>query len=507
MFSITEVIRDYLARQCKFLLFLIINIALHIAVAAEECLDFIKGYLIAMVESWNNNHHAGIISIVNSFDDNAESKYLSLRRPSILDSGVSTSSSTSSLCQASSTIKESPLVTASPSFSPCPNIGQPHKLSLQDSYKTLSEQTHRNSITRLMPLREVDDPSPHTSNHQLTSRRERWINHPMIPHARRSYVQPVLSDPIQRRTPAPFKLASRSDTWPHPMGRQESGTSCDMLFNSQSSITNHVPILPQRSHTVVHRPIYPPPLPQRRHSDLASSSACTTILSRFSPILDDFNEDDKDDIYEDAEHCKSKLLDCITPKQCKQLENDSKIEAIQVHIRGQPNSGKLQKKLWKRANTPRKRKRPSVHKRSLTHSSDASSDDSDTPKYKLKPHRRVSSYHPECKTSVVRQTRRKTADAFLYIDSQVEKANLRSANAGQSSISPDHITPPSEGDNEESEHSSDKHSGVRHSYIRVAIISNNILYACLSLAEIFCCQCTNCISSCESLTITFHCRK
>ena len=69
------------------------------AVAAEDFIDVIKGYLIAMVESWNSNHHPGIFSIVNSFDGNGESKYLSLRCPSILDSGVSISSSTSSLCQ------------------------------------------------------------------------------------------------------------------------------------------------------------------------------------------------------------------------------------------------------------------------------------------------------------------------------------------------------------------------------------------------------------------------
>ena len=73
----------------------------------------------------------------------------------------------------------------------------------------------------------------------------------MIPHVR-SYVQPVLGDPIQQRIriPAPLKVTSRSDTWPYPMERQRSGTSCDKLSNSQTSITNHVPILPQCSHTV-----------------------------------------------------------------------------------------------------------------------------------------------------------------------------------------------------------------------------------------------------------------
>ena len=448
---------------------MIINIVLLNAVAAEDCLDVIKGYLISMVESWNSNHHAGIISVVNSFDGNGETKYLTLRKPSILDSGVSTSSSTSSLCHAS---KESPLVTASPLFPPCPNIGQTHKLSLQDSYKTLSEQIHRNSITSLKPLREVQDPSPHTSKHQLTGHHEKQINHSVIPHARRSYVQPVLGDPIQRRIPAPLKVTSRLDTWPYPMERQRSGTSCDKLSNSQTSIANQVPILPQRSHTVVHRQIYPPPLPLRRHSDLASA---TTILSRFSPTLDDFNEDGKEDIYEDAEHCKAGLLDYITPKQCKRIENDSKSEATQGHIEGQPNIGKLQKKLWKRNNTPGKRMRLSIHKQSLTHSSDSSSDDSSTLKIKPKPQRRVSSYHPPHRTSVVRPTRRVTAGAVLIFDSQVDYTSPKTTDADQCSTLPDqdnvnpHVAAASEGDNEESEHNSGKHSKVRHMHLEYCL--------------------------------------
>ena len=556
---------------------------LYQTVAAEDCLDAIKKYLIAMIESWNSDHpnlHAGIVSTVSSFDANKDYRYLSLRSPSnfdTTDSGAGTGLSTSSLpCR-----NEFPLVTASPLFSPPPNVGQPHKLPLQDSYKTLSEQIHRNSKTSLKTMSEVEDPNPHmTSNHQLTGHRERQINHPVIPHAR-SYVQPVLGDLIQRRTPAPLKVASKLGTWPYPIERQGSGISCDKLSNSQTSTTN------QRSHTVVHRQIYPPPLPLRRHSDLASA---TTILSRFSSTLDDFNEDSKDDIYEDAEHCKTGLLDYITPKQHKYIESDSKSESTQGYIEGQPNIqpdpinttalvsephpmetqesstnctnhhrslvllqrshsavhrpnhppplplqrhsdlslqtttmsptlddfnedeendnyedietlryitprqhtvakdksetnqrqpiegqpdiGKLQKKLWNRNSTFKKRKRPPVHKRSLTHSSDASSDDSDAPKNKPKPQRRMSSYHPPHRTSVVTPIRRRTVGAFPIFDLHNTKPKTTDANQcstlpDQSNVNPDiaHTAATSEGDNEESEHNSGKHSKVRYMHL------------------------------------------
>ena len=450
---------------------MIINITLHNAVAADDCLDAIKEYLIAMVESWNNSHHhAGIISIVKSFDDSKESKYLSLRRPSIIDSGVSTSSSTSSLHYTSSPFKESPLVTASSPFPPCPKTGRSHKRSLQHFYKTPLERIHRTTVACLMPPGKVDNPSPHTSNHQLTGHHETQINHPIVSYTRRSYVQPVLGDPIQQRT---IGTLHRLATWPYPMEIQGSSTKCYKPSDNQTSITDHIPTLPRRSRTVVHRPIYPPPLPLRRYSDLASSSMDTTTLSRFSPSLDDFNEDDKEDTYEDAEHCIIGVLDQITPKQHKHIETDPKSEATQRHIEGQPNIGKLQKKLWKRNNILRKGKHLSVHKQSLTHSSDASSDDSDTPKNKLKPQRRVSSYHPLRRTSVVNPTRRKTTDALPSLDLQVEKANLRTANAEQPSSLPDQksvnlhnacIAAASEGDNEESEHNSGKYSIVRHIY-------------------------------------------
>ena len=441
-----------------------------------------------MVESWNSGHpnlHAGITSVVSSFDGNKDYRYLSLRCPSNLDpdSGVGTGPSASSLPRRSRSSKESPLVTAAPSFPTRPNTGQSHKLSLQDFYKTPSEQIHRNTVTSLLPLREVDDPTPPTSNHQLTGRRERRINHPMIPHARRSYVQPVLGDPIQRRTSAPFKLASG----PHPMEIQGRSTN---YTNHQTPITtvSHVPVSPQRSHSAVRRPNYPPPLPLRRHSD---SSSHTTTLSRFSPTLDDFNEVEEEDNYEDIEP-----LRFITPRQHTVAEDKSETNQRQ-HIEGRPNIGKLQKKLWKRNSTIKKRQRPAVHKRSLTHSSDASSDDSDTPKNKPKPQRRMSSFHPPHRTSVVRPTRRRTAGALPIFDSQVDNktadADQRSTLPDQNHVNPHiaHIAAASEGDNEESEHNSGKHSKVRHMHLEyylnicISLYRNHLLsllhHLCLQL--------------------------
>ena len=427
-----------------------------------------------MVESWNNgNHnlHAGIASIVSSFDGNKDYRYLSLRWPSNLDpdSGVGTGPSTSSLPRSSRPSKESSLVNSSSSFAQQHNTGQLHKLSLQDSYKTSSEQIHRNTVTCLMPLGEIDNTSPCTSNHQLTGRRERHLIHPMIPHthARRSYAQPVLSEPIQRRTSAPVKIGSGLSARPYPMETQGSSTNCNGISNHQTSFTTHVPILPQRSHSAVRRPNHPPPLPVRRHSD---SSSRTTTLSRFSPTLDDFNEDDEEDNYEDIEP-----LNYITPRQHTVAEDEHETNQRQ-HIEGRPNIGKLQKKLWKRNSTLKKGKRPAVHKRSLTHSSDASSDDSDTPKSKPKLQRRVSSYHPPHRASVVRPTRRKTAGALPL---QLENANLRTADADQCST-PDQnninphiaqIAAASEGDNEESEHNNGKHSRVRHIHLFAVLLS------------------------------------
>ena len=299
----------------------------------------------------------------------------------------------------------------------------------------------------------------------------------MIPHARRSYVQPVLGVPIQQRTSAPFKLASG----PHLMETQ--GSSTNYTYR-QTAVTSHVPISPQHSHSAVHRPL-------RRHSD---SSSPTNTLSRFSPTLDDFNEDEKDDNYEDIEP-----LRFITPRHYTIAEDKSESNQRQhIYIEGRPNIGKLQKKLWKRNSTLKKVKHPSVHKplfthslshtsikkphKPSTHSSDASSDDSDTPRHKPKPQRRALSYHPPHRTSVVRPTRRTTAGALPIFDSQVDNTNLRTVDADQCSTLSDqnnphiaHIAAASEGDNEESEQNSGKHSKVRHMHLEY------YLNVCLSL--------------------------
>ena len=222
--------------------------------------------------------------------------------------------------------------------------------------------------------------------------------------------------------------------------------------NHQTVLTSHLPISSQRSHSAVRRPSYPPPLPLRRHSD---SSLHATTLSIFSPTLDDF------------------------------IVAEDKSETNQRHhIEGQPNIGKLQKKLWKRSSTFEKGKCPSVHQPSFTHSSDASSDDSDTPKNKSKPQRRASSYHPPRRTSVVRPTRRRTAGALPIFDSQIVNTNPKTADADQCTTLPDqnhvnpqiaHVAAASEGDNEESEYNRGKHSKVRHMHLE------HYLNICISL--------------------------
>ena len=425
-------------------------------------MDAIKDYLIGMVESWNNDHsnvHAGITSIVSSFGSKKDYKYLSLRLPSNLDSGVGTGPSTSSLPRRSRPSKESPLAATPPLYPPRPKMGQLHKLSLQESHKSPPEEMHRNTVASLMPVGEVERPSntfPRTSHHELPSRRERRMNQPVMSHARRSY---VFGDPIQRRISAPWKLVSGLGARHNPMERQGSG---GRLSNHQAS--DHPPVLPQRSHSSTHSPNYPPPLPQRRHSDSVSSNINT--LTRFSPTLDDFNEDEEEDD-DDAQYSIIGALDYIAPRQ--HAEGSHKNETKCRNVEGRPNISKLQKKLWKRNSTFKKGKRPSVHKRSLVHSSDASSDDSDTTKNKPKPQRRISSYHPTYRrVSVVKPVRRRTAGAFPNLDLQLEDAELNTANVGQSStlhnqikVKPN-IALASDGDNEESELNSGNNSRVRH---------------------------------------------
>lgn len=416
---------------------------LHKAIGAEDCLDTIKEYLIGMVESWNNNHinlHTGISSIITSFGSKKDYKYLSLRCPSNLDSGVGTCPSTSSLPRKSRPSRESPLVTEPPAVPPRPKeslSGRPHKFSLQESSMSHSVELQRKTVSSVMPpvgeAEKLSATFPRTSFNDLPSR-ERRTNHPMISHAKRSYVHP---DSIRRRISAPWKLSSGLNPQPNPMG----STDHKKLSYHQSS-PNGPPSLPQRSHSSVQRPSYPPPLPQRKHSEAVSSHI--TALSRFSPTLDDFIEDEEED-YEEAHYSIVGALDYIAPKQL---------------VEGRPNIGKLQKKLCKRNSTLRKGRRPSVHKRSLTHSSDdASSDDSDAPKNKPKPQRRVSSYHPMHRISVTKPIRRKTFGAIPNLDSLVEDAMPKTTDVDQSSSLLKQAA--SEGDNEASEHNSSKSSGVR----------------------------------------------
>ena len=424
---------------------IILNHLLHKAIGAEDCLDTIKEYLIGMVESWNNdriNLHTGISSVVTSFDSKKDYKYLSLRCPSNLDSGVGTCPSTSSLPRRSRPSRESPL-TGPPSIPPRP------KESLSENSQELSQsvEIHRNTVASVVPVGGVQNPSatfPRTSCVELPSRQRR-INHPMIPHSRRSY---IFRDTIQRRTSAPWQLVSGLGARPNPMDRQADHRK---LCSHQPSTPLN---LPQRSHSSVQTPGYPPPLPQRRHSDSVSSHI--NAPSRFSPTLDGCIEDDEEEDYEDAYYSTIGALEYIAPKQLK--------------LEGRPNIGKLQKKLWKRNSTLKKGRRPSVHKRSLTHSSDASSDDSDAPKSKPKPQRRVSSYHPPHRHSVTRLTRRKTAGSIPNLDSLVEDGIPKTPDVDhdQSStldIVNAHIAAAIEGDNEASEHHSGKSSGVRHMHL------------------------------------------
>ena len=390
-----------------------------------------------MVESWNNNRsnlHTGISSIVNSFGSKKDYKYLSLRCPSNLDSGVGTCPSTSSLPRKSRPSRESPLATEPPAVPPRTEeslSGKPHKYSLQEPSMSHSVELHRNTVSSVMPVGEAGNLSatfPRTSFNDLPSR-ERRINYPMISHSKRSYVFP---DSIRRRTSAP--QPNTIDSTDH------------RKLSYHRSSPNGPPSLPQRSHSSVHRPGYPPPLPQRRHSESVSShESHITASSRFSPTLDDFIEDEEEDDDEEAHYSIVGALEYIAPKQL---------------IEGRPNIGKLQKKLWKRNSTLKKGRRPSVHKRSLTHSSDdASSDDSDAPKSKPKPQRRISSYHPTHRVSVTRPIRRKTAGSVPNLDSLVEDAMPKTTDVDQSSTLPKQAA--SEGDNEASEHNSGKSSGVR----------------------------------------------
>ena len=412
------------------------------AIGAEDCLDTIKEYLIGMVESWNNNRsnlHTGIYSIVNSFGGGMKDyKYLSLRCPSNLDSGVGTCPSTSSLPRKSRPSRESPLATEPPAVPPRPKeslSGKPHKYSLQEPSMSHSVELHRNTVSSVGPVGEnLSATFPRTSFNDLPQR-ERRINYPMIPHSKRSY---VFQDSIRRRTSAPWKLASGLSPQPNSIDSTDlRKLSCPL------SSPNDPSSLPRRSHSSVHRPGYPPPLPERRHSESASSQINT--LSRFSPTLDDFIEDEEEEDYEEERYSTVGALEYIAPKQL---------------VEGRPDISKLQKKLCKRNSTLKKGRRPSVHKRSLTHSSDdASSDDSDAPKSKPKPQRRVSSYHPMHRTSVTKPIRRKTAGSFPNLESLVEDAMPKTADVDQSSTLPKQ--PASEGDNEASEHNSSKNSGVR----------------------------------------------
>ena len=421
---------------------------------AEQCVDAIKEYLIGMVESWNNNHsnlHAGITSIVSSFDGNKDYKYLSLRWPSGLDSGIGTCASTSSLPRRSRPSKESPVIPPRPKAS-LTEHSQLHKFSLQDLHTSSLEGIHGSTVSMAgVENHGTGTTFPRTSNHEPTQRVRR-INVPIVAHGRRSYVTPEV---IQRRISAPWRLVSGLGTRPMPVERKRSHQ-----FPSHQS--NHPPNLPHRSHSAQRGPIYPPPLPRRIHSESVGASI-NTLPTIFSPTLDDFNEDEEENDGE-ARYATVSALEYIAPK--KHTETGHEVQTNHKNVKGRPNIGKLQKKLWKRNSTLRKGKRPSVHKRSLTHSSDASSDDSDIVKRKPRPQRRVSSYHPPRRISLTKltPTRRKTADSFPDVDSPVENTT---ADVDQSNALPDqengdvHVMPASDGDNEESECNGGRHSGVR----------------------------------------------
>ena len=441
----------------------------HKAMTAEHCLDTVKDYLIGMVESWDgsNNLHTGIISIVNSFGSK-DYKYLSLRYPSGVDSGVTTSgsrgASASSLPRKSRPSKESPLAMEPPLVPPRPIetfTPRPHKLSLQDSYRNKSENEHRKTVNSVMPVRGVAENTstafPHAETHNLPTHHVRHKNQPIIP-PQRSF---VYTDPVKRRTSAPTKLISGSGAQASSVGRQESDNHFKKVSDHHISTTQ---TLPYRSRSE-RRPGYPPPLPKRRHSDSVDSSAIRS--SKFSPTLDDFTEDEEDIDEEDSHYSVIGALDYIVPKQHR--EADHKTEGSRNDVESQPNIGKLQKELQKRNSTLKKRKRPSLHKRSFTHSSDASSDDSDAGKRKFKLERRVSSYHPQHKkTSVTRSTavRRKTAGSLPISSSPME---ITVQLPDQEKSRPP-IQPTSDGDSEATEHLISKQHEVRHVQLEYLLV-------------------------------------
>lgn len=509
------VIRDYFTKQREcYNPSLIKSCIVCVAMTADHCLDTIKDYLIGMVESWNNdriNLHSGISSIVSSFGSKKDYKYLSLRCPSGLDSGVGTCASTSSLPRRSRPSKESPLATEPPSVPPRPmesliGHGKLHKLSLQEPHPTSqSEGMHRNTTSSVLPLGEAEDRSatfPRIGDHKSTnciSNREstsrvRRINQPSVIHGKRSY---VTADPIQRRTSAPWKLASASGVQPRPVERKGSSAGYQV---HHALHTGHSPILPNRSLSAEHGPIYPPPLPRRRISESVDSGA-KTLMPRFSPILDDFDEDDED-FDEDAKYSIIGALDYISPRRHAETDHDVKIKCKGVE--GRPNISKLQKKLCNRNSTLRKGRRPSLHKRSLNHSSDASSDDSDSKKNKSRPQRRTSSYHPPRRISKSAMTRRKTDGSFPIVDSPEEK-DLTLKTVDDNAL-PDQekvnlsISPAGDGDNEESEWNGSKHSEVRHDIIKVhSTLTRNV--------ETTWSDYTIDVTSCEKVEITICNRK
>ena len=275
-----------------------------------------------------------------------------------------------------------------------------------------------------------------------SSKRIRKNNQPTALQRRRSYMPP---NPIERRTSAPVKL----HTIPSVMEKEGSGRE----FPDQKSAT--LPHLPQRSHSSVQSSVYAPPLPKRTYSGWTTPA--TTTLSRILPTLGEFEEDEEDERYAIVE-----ALSCIIPKQHGQ--SDHEVTASCKNVEGLPNIGKLQKKLWKRNSTLKKGKHPSVQKRSLTHSSDASSDDSDTGRNKS---RRVSSYHPPRRMSLTKSkmVRRKTTTSYPSVASLVENTIPESIDVDQSSVLSDRnipISPTSDGDNEASEYfASNKCSVVR----------------------------------------------
>lgn len=421
---------------------------------AEHCLDAIKNYLIGMVESWvrDGRHiHAGITSIVSSFDVKKDYKYLTIRCPSNIDSGVTTScaslaadvgSSTTSLPRTSQLSRESPLATEPPSIPPRSRESfttQSHKISLQDSHTNQSVSIRRTTVNSMMPVGAVENYNA-ISHGNTSSNRVRKINQPMTSQGRRSYASP---NPIERRVSAPVKLRSL-------MERQKSGVDCS---DHQTSTT------PPRSQSTMHSPVYAPPLPQRKYSRGLTSST-TNTLSRIMPTLGKFEEDEEDDRYAIIE-----ALNYIVPR--RHGETDYKSTTNCKDVEDRPNIAKLQKKLCKRNSTLKKRKHPSVHKRSLTHSSDASSDDSEP-----KPHRRVSSYHPPRRISLTKSkiVHRNTTYSFPNVTSLVEKTMPEATDVSILSDQDNDnipIAPTSDGDDEVSEYfASSKHSVVRHIHLR-----------------------------------------